>query len=58
MAESSSIISEFRFISYKIDDFNFEMSKNVSLLGFTENTKTDDWEINLNIKHLQYYFLI
>ena len=50
MAESSSIISNFKFISYKVDDFKFEMSKHISLLGFSGNSNKDDWEINLSIK--------
>ena len=50
MAEPSSITSSFKFISYKVDDFKFEMSKHISLLSYTGNTNKDDWEINLSIK--------
>ncbi|OHD24128.1 MAG: hypothetical protein A2Y34_09405, partial [Spirochaetes bacterium GWC1_27_15] len=54
MVESSSIISSFKFISYKVDNFKFEMAKHVSLLGFSGNTKSDDWEINLSINQPTY----
>lgn len=55
MSESSSIISSFKFISYKVDDFKFEMIKHISLLSFSGNTKDDDWEINLGIKQPTYF---
>ncbi len=50
MADSSGIVSNFKFISYKVDDFKFEMSKHLSLLGYVGNAQQDDWEINLSIK--------
>lgn len=55
MAESCSIISKFKFISYKIDKFSFEMTKHISLLGFTGNINKDDWQINLAIRPPIYY---
>jgi len=55
MAEPSSIISNFKFISYKVDDFKFEMSKHLSLLSYVGNTNQDDWEINLSIKQPTFF---
>jgi preprotein translocase subunit SecB len=52
MAESStsSVESKFRFVSYKIDDFKFEMIKNISVLSYNGNINQDKTEINLRIK--------
>ena len=55
MVESSGIISNFKFISYKVDEFKFDMSKHLSLLGFVGNTVQDDWEINLSIKQPTFF---
>lgn len=49
MGASSSIISSFKFISYKIDEFNFEMSKHVSLLSINKNI-IEKSEINIGLK--------
>ncbi len=49
MDASSSIISSFKFISYKIDEFTFEMSKHVSLLAVNKSI-TEKSEINIGIK--------
>lgn len=49
MDASSSIISSFKFISYKIDEFNFEMSKHVSLLSINKNI-IEKSEINIGLK--------
>lgn len=50
MAESISVASSFQFISYKIDEFNFEMSKSIGLLSFNGVIESDDWIIDINLK--------
>lgn len=54
MDTSSSVVSTFKFISYKIDKFNFEMKKQISILASKQNV-FDVADITLGIKQPIFY---
>ncbi len=43
----SGISSEFQFVSYKIDEFNCEMTKQLQLLFFTGTFQSEDWNVSI-----------
>lgn len=55
MGESSSIKSNITFVSYKVDEFKFETSKNLTTLSYSENNNKTDWDISLAIKQPIYF---
>ena len=44
---SGSMISPFRFQSYKVDEFSFRAENDLAVLGKMENVSADRWEFRL-----------
>ncbi|MCX5782588.1 MAG: protein-export chaperone SecB [Elusimicrobia bacterium] len=51
----SGITSVFKFLSYKVDSFNYEMIKNLNLLEVAGNIKPALWNFKIGIRQPIYF---
>jgi preprotein translocase subunit SecB len=45
-----SVVSSFKFISYKVDDFEFHMEKNFALLDNMDSLNPSMWDFNVMVR--------
>ena len=51
----SSVISSFKFQSFKVDEFRFSMEKQLGLLAFQGCYTQEDWEAEISIRKPTFY---